>query len=93
MKLGELLKSRREALGMTLEDVADSVGSSKSHVWEVENDRNFRIGLPLAARYAVVLGVQVSMMAAAALESECAAIAAKQAEVKREPKSSPQDQT
>lgn len=78
MKLGELLKSRREALGMTLEDVADAVGSSKSHVWEVENDRNFRIGLPLAARYAIVLGVQVSMMASAALESECAAIAANQ---------------
>lgn len=78
MKLGELLKSRREALGMTLQDVADAVGSSKSHVWEVENDRYFRIGLPLAARFSVVLGVQVSMMAAASIESECASQAAEE---------------
>lgn len=70
MTLAELMKSRREALGMTLEDVADAAGTSKSGVWEIENGRSYRIGLPTAARYAIVLGLQVSMMAAAALESE-----------------------
>ncbi|MEB2554090.1 helix-turn-helix domain-containing protein [Burkholderia cenocepacia] len=70
MKLGELLKSRREALGMTLDDVADATGSSKSYVWELEAGRSYKMGLPLAARFAVALGLQVSMMAAAALESE-----------------------
>ncbi|MBR8248636.1 helix-turn-helix domain-containing protein [Burkholderia cenocepacia] len=70
MKLGELLKSRREALGMTLDDVADATGSSKSYVWELEAGRSYKMGLPLAARFAVALGLQVSMMAASALESE-----------------------
>lgn len=70
MKLGELLKSRREALGMTLDDVADATGSSKSYVWELEAGRSYKMGLLLAARFAVALGMQVSMMAAAALESE-----------------------
>ena len=70
MTLGELLKSRREALGMTLDDVADAAGCSKSHVWEIENHKSLKVSLILAARLSVALGLQVSLMAAAALESE-----------------------
>jgi transcriptional regulator with XRE-family HTH domain len=70
MTLGQLLKSRREALGMTLEDVADSTGSSKSYVWELENSKGYKMSLVFAARFAVALGLNVNMMASAALESE-----------------------
>jgi transcriptional regulator with XRE-family HTH domain len=73
MTLGELLKSRREALVMTLEEVADASGCSKSYIWEVENHRGCKMSLVLAARLSVALGLQVSLMASAALESERAA--------------------
>ena len=53
MKLAELLRSRRQALGMSLEDVADATGSSKSYVWELENGKSYKMGLTLAARFAV----------------------------------------
>lgn len=70
MTLGDLLKTRREALGMTLEEVADASGCSKSYVWEVENHKSRQINLILAARFSIALGLQVSLMASAALESE-----------------------
>ena len=73
MTLGELMKSRREALGFTLEETADATGSSKSYVWELENGKSYKMGLPLAARFAVALGVHVNLMAAASLESEASA--------------------
>lgn len=70
MTLGELIKSRREALGMTLEEVASAAGCSKSYIWEVENHKGYKMSLILAARFSVALGLQVSLMASAALESE-----------------------
>ncbi|MDQ7982246.1 helix-turn-helix transcriptional regulator [Paraburkholderia sp. SARCC-3016] len=70
MTLGDLIKSRREALSMTLDEVADASGCSKSYVWEVENHKGYKMSLVLAARLSVALGLQVSLMAAAALESE-----------------------
>lgn len=73
MKLAELLRSRRQAMGMSLEDVADATSSSKSYVWELENGKSYKMGLTLAARFALVLGMNVNMMAVAAMESERAA--------------------
>lgn len=70
MNLAELIKSRRTALGMTLEDLADSAQSSKSYVHELESGKSYKMGLPLAARFALVLGINVNMMAVCALESE-----------------------
>lgn len=73
MKLAELLRSRRQAMGMSLDDVADATGSCKSYVWELENGKSYKMGLTLAARFALVLGMNVNMMAVAAMESERAA--------------------
>lgn len=70
MTLGDLIKSRREAIGMTLEEVADAAGCSKSYVWEVENHKGYKMSLVLAARFSVALGLHVNLMASAALESE-----------------------
>lgn len=73
MRLAELLRSRRQAMNMSLDDVADATGSSKSYVWELENGKSYKMGLTLAARFALVLGINVNMMAVCALESERAA--------------------
>ncbi|CAM2142563.1 Phage DNA-binding protein [Pararobbsia alpina] len=73
MRLGDLLKQRREALGLTLDEVADASGCSKSYVWEVENHRGYKMSLIMASRLSIALGLQVNLMASAALESEKAA--------------------
>lgn len=38
-QLGERIKTHRTAAGMTLQRVAELVGTTKSHVWEMENGR------------------------------------------------------
>ena len=35
--LGHKIKARRKQLGMTLEQLADKSGCSKSYIWELEN--------------------------------------------------------
>ena len=76
MKLGELLKSRRELANLTQQDVGDACGLSKGYLWEVEAGKKSNISLMSAIRLSVALNIPVSMMCAAALESaECAALA------------------
>ena len=38
-EFGQLLRSRRLAFGATLEQVAVAIGSTKSHVWDLEQGR------------------------------------------------------
>lgn len=38
-ELGDFIRARRDALGMTLEAVAKLAGCTKSHVWELEQGR------------------------------------------------------
>ena len=68
MKLGELLKSRREALGMSLQDVADACGITKSHVWDMEQGNSFNPTLAVAIRLSICLGISINALAAATLE-------------------------
>jgi transcriptional regulator with XRE-family HTH domain len=70
MLLGELFRSRREALGMTLEEVADAAGSSKSYVWELENNRSYKLGITMAVRFSIALGIHINLIACAAIETE-----------------------
>lgn len=70
MKLGELLKGRREQAGVSLQDVADACGITKSHVWEIEQGNTINIGLLTVIRISVALGVSINIIAAAALESD-----------------------
>lgn len=37
--IGPFIKSRRNELRMSLQDVADRIGASKAHIWELENGR------------------------------------------------------
>jgi transcriptional regulator with XRE-family HTH domain len=66
MSLGTLLKSRRNALDMTLEDVAEAAGCSKSHLHRLEGDK-CEPGIVMCARLSAALGLPVQLMAAAAL--------------------------
>ena len=69
MTLGELIKGRRTQADMSLQDLADACGATKGYVWEIENGRTINIGLLLAVRLSIALGVPVNVLAAAALES------------------------
>jgi transcriptional regulator with XRE-family HTH domain len=66
MSLGTILKAKRTALGMTLDEVAAAAGMSKSHLHGLECDK-CEPGIVLCARLSVALGVPVQAMAAAAL--------------------------
>lgn len=66
MSLGALLNTKRRALGMTLDEVAEAAGMSKSHLHALENDSN-EPGILLCAKLSITLGLSVQVMAAAAL--------------------------
>jgi transcriptional regulator with XRE-family HTH domain len=66
MSLGALIKAKRNALDMTLDEVADAADCSKSHLHALENDKS-EPGILMCARLSVVLGVPVQAMAAAAM--------------------------
>lgn len=77
MKLGQLLKQRREMTGMSLQDVGDACGLSKGYVWEIEAGKTVNIGLLTAIRLSIALNLTVSAMCAAALETDDSAAGAK----------------
>lgn len=66
MSLGALLKTKRNALGMTLDEVAEAAGMSKSHLHGLEGDK-CEPGIVLCAKLSVALGLPVQAMASAAL--------------------------
>ena len=66
MSLGALLRAKRNALGMTLDDVAEAAGCSKSHLHSLEGDK-CEPGILLCAKLSVALGLSVQAMAAAAI--------------------------
>jgi putative transcriptional regulator len=55
-KLGEFLKTRRAALGLTQRELAEKIGVEASHVAFIENERR-KPSLKLIARMADVLGI------------------------------------
>lgn len=69
MRLGELLRQKRETLGLTLQEVASAAGTTKGHLHGLENDRHLNPGLFTCVRLATVLGLTVQAMGAAVIES------------------------
>lgn len=61
MSIGERLFSLRQKSGESLQGVADKVGVSKAHVWELEKGRSrnpsFELVRKLAAHYSVSIEV------------------------------------
>ena len=56
--LGEAIKERREAQGLSQDRLAKMVGSSKSHIWRIEKG-HVGVGIDDLARIADALDVEV----------------------------------
>lgn len=60
--LGEKLRRRRKARGLTLAALAEAVGSSKSYIWELENKAPPRPSADILSRLARELEVTIDYL-------------------------------
>lgn len=60
--LGEKIRSQRKRLKLTLDQLAEKTGSSKSYIWELENRPVVRPSAEKIARVAEVFGVTVEFL-------------------------------
>lgn len=56
-KFGEKLRSIRSKSNITLEELAEAIGSSKSYVWQLENKSNAKPSAELLLKISNYLGV------------------------------------
>lgn len=69
MTLAEEVAASRKLARMSLQDVANAAGFTKSHVWEVEQGRARNPTIGLVAGLSIALGVPFLRLAQAALNS------------------------
>lgn len=62
MALGVKVKELRMKRGLSLQQVADGVGSSKAHVWEIETGKNKNPSIDSLNKLAVFFDVSVSYL-------------------------------
>jgi transcriptional regulator with XRE-family HTH domain len=62
MSLGARLTRLRLAKGQSLQDVADAVGVSKAHIWELEKGRTDNPSMALVSRLADHFGLSLVAM-------------------------------
>lgn len=62
MKLGEKIKFYRKQRGLTLESLSISINSSRSYIWELENDNMIRPSARIIKAIADVLGVTIDFL-------------------------------
>lgn len=60
MGIGARLKELRVRKGESLQQVADAVGASKPHIWELETEKSRNPSLDLLTKLAEHFGVSVS---------------------------------
>lgn len=70
MTLAELIRTRREAANMSLQELGDLVGLSKGHVHAIENGQTVNIGILTAVRLSIALGTSINSIAIAATASK-----------------------
>jgi transcriptional regulator with XRE-family HTH domain len=68
MQLGERIFSLRQKTGESLQDVADKVGVSKAHVWELEKGRSKNPSFELVRKLATHFGVSLDVLTGIATE-------------------------
>lgn len=68
MEIGERLFSLRQKTGDTLQQVADAVGVSKAHVWELEKGRSKNPSFDLVRKLASHYGVSIDVLTGDAME-------------------------
>lgn len=69
MTLSELVRQKREAAGLSLQELGDIVGLSKGHVHAIENGQTVNIGILVAVRLSIALGASINQIAIAATQS------------------------
>ena len=69
MSLGHRLADLRRRKGQSLQQVADAVGVSKAHVWELEKGRADNPSMALVTRLADHFGVSVAFLVGEEIES------------------------
>lgn len=62
MQISERLFSLRQKSGQSLQDVADAVGVSKAHVWELEKGRSKNPSFDLVRKLAGHFGVSLDVL-------------------------------
>jgi transcriptional regulator with XRE-family HTH domain len=60
MALGEKIKVFRTKKSLSLQEVADAVGASKAHIWELETGRARNPSIELVTKLATCFGVGVA---------------------------------
>ncbi len=70
MSIGERLFSLRQKSGESLQGVADKVGASKAHVWELEKGRSKNPSFELVRRLAAHYGVSIDVLTGEAQEPD-----------------------
>ena len=68
MEIGERLFSLRQKTGESLQQVADAVGVSKAHIWELEKGRSANPSFDLVRSLARHFGVSIDVLAGEAVE-------------------------
>lgn len=61
-KLGKKIRELRKAAGLTLDELAEKSGSSKSYIWELENRPATRPSAEKLGRMAEVLGTTIEFL-------------------------------
>lgn len=69
MNLGVRIAALRRKKGESLQQVADAVGVSKAHIWELEKGRSDNPAMGLVTRLADHFGVSVSFLVGEDAES------------------------
>jgi transcriptional regulator with XRE-family HTH domain len=62
MAIGERLKGLRVKKGQSLQQVADAVGASKAHIWELESNRSTNPSLDLLRKLATHFETSVAYL-------------------------------
>lgn len=70
MSLASRLKELRLSKGKSLQDVADAVGASKPHIWELERGTSNNPSLDLVKKLANYFGVKIDYLAGEEENSE-----------------------
>jgi transcriptional regulator with XRE-family HTH domain len=68
MQIGEKLFNLRQKSGESLQQVADAVGVSKAHVWELEKGRSKNPSFDLVRKLAKHFGVTIDVLTGDAAE-------------------------
>lgn len=61
-RLGEKIRTERKRLKLTLDELAEKTGSSKSYIWELENRPVIRPSAEKISKIAEVFGVTVEFL-------------------------------